>query len=559
MAIYNPAQIYGFARGAGFSPDQATTMTAVALAESGGNSDSHNSHGEDSRGLWQINLNAHPQWRDRDLYDPRVNARLAYDVSRQGRDVSAWTSTHHGTDAKYLDYKAHAQRAAIEAGDGPGLGVWTGTQGYGHRLAAGDNTDDSAGGAHGAAHGTGHDAGYDSGHSFADAAGHTGVTGGTGAESEAARRFLDAALRQAGDHYVLGAEVNLDDPDPAAFDCSELTQWAAHQAGHDIPDGAWAQYSALRGEGMEIPVEQALRTPGALLFQFSDDAGRGPGEPASAHVAISLGDGRTIEARNPREGVGVFNDAGRWMTRAALVPGISAGTTAGGSPLAPGTAALAGSAATFGGGRGGTDSDADSLTDALEAQLGTDPAKVDSDDDGLSDAYEILRLHTSPLSADTDGDGIADSIELALGTNPGDPDTAHTGRLDGATGDAATTDSDGDGLTDALERVLGSGPDNADTDGDGVADGAEYREHLNLLDPSDLHGLHGLHGLPDPLTGSGTAHVGALAGTHPGNPLPGPSGAQLSDHLDSRHLDDHSAPGTETDLPGDTGPHLPAL
>ncbi|WP_239336607.1 hypothetical protein [Frankia sp. CiP3] len=295
----------------------------------------------------------------------------------------------------------------------------------------------------------------------------------------------------------MGAEVSLDDPDPAAFDCSELTQWAAHQAGHDIPDGAWAQYSTLRGAGMEIPVEQALRTPGALLFQFSDDAGRGPGEPASAHVAISCG----------------------------------------------------------------TDSDADSLTDALEARLGTDPASVDSDDDALSDAYEILRLHTSPLSADTDGDGIADSIELALGTNPGDPDTAHAGRLDGATGDAATTDSDGDGLTDALERVLGSGPDNADADGDGVADGAEHLNLLNLLDPSDPHGLHGL---PDPLAGSGTAHVGALAGTHPGSPLPGPPGAQLSghlsdDHLGSGHLDDHSAPGTETDLPGDAGPHLPAL
>ncbi len=516
MAIYNPTQIYGFARDAGFSPDQATTMTAVALAESGGNSSSHNSHGEDSRGLWQINLNAHPQWRDRDLYDPKINAQLAYEVSRQGRDVSPWTSTHHGANARYLDFKTHAQHASVEAGDGSGLGSWTGTPGYGHPLAAGDGP--------GVTHGP------------ADAGGHAHVNGETAAGSDTTRRFLDAALRQTGDHYVFGAEANLDDPDPTTFDCSELTQWAAHQAGHDIPDGAWAQYSSLRGEGMEISVEQALHTPGALLFQFSDNAGRGSGEPATAHVAISLGDGRTIEARNPREGVGVFNDAGRWMTRAALIPGISAvpGSDTPSRPDAAGSVAAA----------DGTDTDADGLTDALERHLGTNPTRTDSDDDGLSDAYEILHLHTNPLSADTDSDGVPDSIELALGTNPSDPDTAHTGRLDGAIGTASTattrtdTDSDADGLTDALERILGSSPDNADTDGDGVTDGAEYHAHLNLLDPSDVHGL---------LAGPGTSSIGALSSGHVGA------------HPDDSHLGGHPSTGTGADLADDGGSHLPAL
>ena len=36
--------------------DNAVTWTAIAMAESGGNTDVHNPHGEDSRGLWQINL-----------------------------------------------------------------------------------------------------------------------------------------------------------------------------------------------------------------------------------------------------------------------------------------------------------------------------------------------------------------------------------------------------------------------------------------------------------------------------------------------------------------------
>ena len=58
-----------------------------------------------------------------------------------------------------------------------------------------------------------------------------------------------------------------------------------------------------------MPVQEALRTPGALLFR--------PG-----HVAISLGDGRTIEARGRRYGVGIFDGAGRF-THAGWPPGLA--------------------------------------------------------------------------------------------------------------------------------------------------------------------------------------------------------------------------------------------
>ncbi len=222
------------------------------------------------------------------------------------------------------------------------------------------------------------------------------------------------------------------------------------------------------------------------------------------------------------------------MTRAALIPGISA---APGSDT-PSRLDAAGSVAAA----DGTDTDADGLTDALERQLGADPTRADSDDDGLSDAYELLHLHTNPLAADTDADGIPDSIELALGTNPNDPDTAHTGRLDGPIGAASTTDrdadSDADGLTDALERILGSSLTNADTDGDGVTDGAEYHAHLNLLDPSDVHGL---------LAGPGTSGVGALSSGHVGA------------HPDDSHSGGHLTTGTGADLADDGGSHLPAL
>ncbi|EIV92975.1 NlpC/P60 family protein [Frankia sp. QA3] len=487
MATYTAAQIYAYARAAGFAPDQAVTMTAVALAESGGNGTAHATRGEDSRGLWQINMNAHRQWSHLDAYDPAVNARLAYEVSRGGRDISPWTTTHGESDARYLAYRAQAQHAAITAGDGDGLGNWSGTAGYGHPLAAGGDG-----------------------------------AGGGAPVSESTRRFLEAAVAQAGDRYVYGAEANLHDADPGAFDCSELTQWAAAQAGVEIPDGAAAQYDALRSRGQEISVEQALHTPGALLFH--QDASGYVG-----HVAISLGDGRTIEARNSRAGVGIFEGRENWLNRAAVLPGLSGPVGAGpvgtgpvgtgpvgtgpvgAGPVGAGGADAASLAYLGSQPGGGTDSDHDGLTDALEAVLGTDAHGTDSDHDGLSDSYEVLRLHANPLAADSDRDGLTDVMELASGSSPTNPDSAGTGRLDGATGEAATLDSDHDDLTDALERVLGTDPTAVDSDHDGVTDGAEHLAHLDPLDGHDL-------GSPvpgaEPATEAGP--VAGLGGTHPG-------------------------------------------
>ncbi|CUU59565.1 NlpC/P60 family protein [Parafrankia irregularis] len=436
MARYNAADIYGYARAAGFTPDQAVTMTAIALAESGGDSSAHATRGEDSRGLWQINMDAHRQWADQKAYDPAVNAKLAYEVSRGGRDVSPWTTTHGLDDARYLGYRAQAERAAQLAGEGEAHGNWAGTAGYGHQLtAAGD-----AGGSH---------------------------------LDETTARFLQAALAQAGDKYVYGAEAHLDDSDPTAFDCSELTQWAAAQAGVEIPDGAAAQYEELRTHGQEISVDDALRTPGALLFRADPNG-------YISHVAISLGDGRTIEARNSRLGVGVFDNRGDWLNRAAVLPGLSGPVGAGAPPggYSSSSLALAGGVGTE---AAGADSDGDGLTDALESQVGTDSAAVDSDHDNLSDIYELLRVGSDPTSADSDHDGLPDSAELALGSSPTNPDSLGAGHLDGATGPTATLDSDHDGLSDDLERVLGTDPSRMDSDGDGLLDGAEHQLGLDPL------------------------------------------------------------------------------
>jgi cell wall-associated NlpC family hydrolase len=482
VARYTAAQIYAFARAAGFDRDQATTMTAVALAESGGRDNAHATHGEDSRGLWQINADAHPDLAARyDLFDPRQNALAAFEVARGGRDVSPWTTTHGGSRAKYLSYRMDAEAAARSAGDGTNLGVWTGTPGYGSPLAAG------GGGTGGVGTGGPLDNGFG-----------TGQAGGT---STAGDQFVRDALAQAGDRYVFGAEAAPDDANPTVFDCSELTQWAAHRAGVDLPDGSWLQYQTLAKEGGSVSVEQALKTKGALLFYFSEPP-TGAGRPSRAHVAISLGDGRTIEARSTKDGVGIFNADTVRFNYAAVIPQFAGAGGAGDLPDVP--LPTTPTTPTFPTSPGpAVDTDGDGLTDGRELMLHTDPTRADTDGDGMSDGYE-LGLHTNAVKADTDGDGIGDSVELATGSDPTSADSDHDGLLDGST---STLDTDHDGLSDALEKVLGTDPYSLDSDGDGFSDGLEYQGSFDPTDP-----------LSTPLSAP-LDPAGALSGSVPGGRL----------------------------------------
>ena len=103
---------------------------------------------------------------------------------------------------------------------------------------------------------------------------------------------------QNGKPYVWGSSASPTDPNPVSFDCSELTKWAAARSGVTIPDGAAHQYVWLKEQGATMSVQQALHTPGALLFHFASEPQPGlGGEPPVAHVAISLGNGKTIEAK----------------------------------------------------------------------------------------------------------------------------------------------------------------------------------------------------------------------------------------------------------------------
>jgi hypothetical protein len=113
-------QLVGLAKGAGFSQQDAVIMAAIAMAESGGNSNAHNNNratGDNSYGLWQINMidRLGPERLKQfgisnyeQLKDPVINAHAAKKTKeRQG--FTAWSVYKSG---KYKTHLAAAQRAA---------------------------------------------------------------------------------------------------------------------------------------------------------------------------------------------------------------------------------------------------------------------------------------------------------------------------------------------------------------------------------------------------------------------------------------------------------------
>ncbi len=709
MPTLTPTEIYQVCLTAGFNPDQAVTWTAIALAESGGNTDAHNPSGEDSWGLWQINVD--PAVRPNhwgDLTDPVNNARAALEVSGGGTNLRPWTVTHASNQGTSHDYREFMEEARAAAG-GAYAGDFSGVTGYDDPLPGGTGPDPLSGGGRSApaptvpeadtdldgapdsfemSHGTDprvpdteHDGLTDGFEAFIGTDAHaldtdtdglsdgyevevgsnplladsdsdtvddsvelasggdpslgfapgtevpavdsdsdglsdaieaqigsnplsadtdgdhigdaleqaqgtdalridsdddgilddadadplhaafgvmmpgaaaavpglagSGLPGpgfqtpgldGTGlpvagvelpavvgapgvtepapgeeAESGRVREFLDLALAQTGDSYVFGGEAPVSDPDPEVFDCSELVQWAGGRMGVELPDGSWLQYLELERQGALIPVEEAVHTPGALLFSFDREPTPGGGRPGSAHVAISLGDGNTIEARGTEYGVGTWETGDRFQY-AAVIPELGGGDLVAAAALAePAVTGVAGPPAPapdtdhdgapddFEMSRGldpaRPDSDDDGLMDGFELALLTDPLAGDSDHDGLSDAFEV-QARLDPMRADSDGDGMTDAYELAAHGEVGAapvmamapltlPDGTLLAAPDGGVPGATVLDSDSDGLSDAWESTLGTNPLHADTDGDSISDALEVAQDGDPLVPDD--------------------------------------------------------------------------
>lgn len=129
--------------------------------------------------------------------------------------------------------------------------------------------------------------------------------------------FVAAAERYTGTPYVLGAEH---DTDPGfaparALDCSELVTAALGDLGiTGVPDGHWNQWRWCADAGLLVSLTEAIDTPGALLFLYDTTT--------VGHVAISRGDGTTIEARGRAWGTGSWPVFGRTWSHGALVPGL---------------------------------------------------------------------------------------------------------------------------------------------------------------------------------------------------------------------------------------------
>lgn len=88
------AALLAIATKAGF-PDPKLA-SAIALAESGGVPGAVlRSSRENSIGLWQINLKAHPQFSEADMKDPMKNALAAMIISKRGTDWSDWSAYTH--------------------------------------------------------------------------------------------------------------------------------------------------------------------------------------------------------------------------------------------------------------------------------------------------------------------------------------------------------------------------------------------------------------------------------------------------------------------------------
>ena len=117
----SPEQIARIAKTAGIPEKHIPTMVSIALAESGGDIGARynpeGNTGEDSYGLWQINMD--PRYADerlklfgidnkKELFDPVTNAKAAYEIFKlQG--FNAWTVYRTG---KYRDFLPAAKKAA---------------------------------------------------------------------------------------------------------------------------------------------------------------------------------------------------------------------------------------------------------------------------------------------------------------------------------------------------------------------------------------------------------------------------------------------------------------
>jgi hypothetical protein len=100
--IINETEAKNYLYQAGFRDSALNAAVRIAWCESGTepgfyNTQAHNTAGEDSRGLMQINVasNANPQYASYDLFNPVINTQVAFKIyNAWGKNFGAWTCAH---------------------------------------------------------------------------------------------------------------------------------------------------------------------------------------------------------------------------------------------------------------------------------------------------------------------------------------------------------------------------------------------------------------------------------------------------------------------------------
>ena len=140
--------------------------------------------------------------------------------------------------------------------------------------------------------------------------------------------LLKIAESRIGERYVYGADVPLDDSEwHGPWDCAEFATWVVYQgtgqiygcmpndyapiAKLDPYTGAWKR-DVENGELIEIDIEDAIQTPGALLLLYG----------GGHHIVFSDGTGGTVEAMGSKWGVTRGRARGRHWTYGILIPGV---------------------------------------------------------------------------------------------------------------------------------------------------------------------------------------------------------------------------------------------
>ena len=139
--------------------------------------------------------------------------------------------------------------------------------------------------------------------------------------------ILKEAEKRLGGEYELGADVPLERGDDyrGETDCAEMATEVVHEVTGRIygalnpvsanPDpwtGAWYA-DMVAGNVIQVTVDRAMRTPGALLLRRTKSGG---------HIAFSDGKGGTVEAMGEKWGVVRGKAAGRGFQWGIFIPGV---------------------------------------------------------------------------------------------------------------------------------------------------------------------------------------------------------------------------------------------